>query len=56
MGYKEESVAFPAPDVSVGRFAQASRVFRHGIEHGLDIGRRAGDHAKVFACRRLLLQ
>jgi hypothetical protein len=56
MGYKEEPVAFPAPDVSVGRFTQASRALRYGIEHGPDISRRAGDDAEDFARGGLLLQ
>ena len=40
----------------VERLAQASGALRHGVEHGLDVGRRARDDAQDLACRRLLLQ
>src|SRR5262245_22953859 len=52
---------FPAFPINSGndgirRFAQLCRAFRHGIQHRLDIGRRAGDHAQNLAGCCLLLQ
>ena len=34
----------------------AARHFRNGVQHRLDIRRRASDHAQNFTRRRLLLQ
>ena len=36
--------------------AQPRRIFRHHIQHRLDVRRRAGDHAQNLTRRRLLLQ
>jgi hypothetical protein len=56
MGDEEEPVAVPAPDGGVERLAQARGALRHGVEHRLDVRRRARDDAKNLARRRLLLQ
>ena len=49
-------IAFDAIDLSIIGVAKARGVFRHNIEYGLNIGRRAGDNPQDFTCRRLLLQ
>ena len=56
MGDEEEPVAVLVPDGRVERLAQASGALRHGVEHGLDVGRRARDDAQDLAGRGLLLQ
>ncbi len=56
MGDEQELVAVAAEDAHVLRLAQARRALRHGVEHGLDVGRRARDNAQDLGGRRLLLQ
>src|SRR6266436_1176895 len=51
-----DQVAVVAPDYPEDRTAQDAGVADDRVEHGLDIGRRARDHAKDLARRRLLLQ
>src|SRR5215475_9425500 len=50
------SVAFNATNRRVGRATKPRRIFRHGVEHRLDVCRRAGDDAQDFTRGSLLLQ
>ncbi len=43
MGDQEEPVVVPAEDGGVQRLAQAGGALRNGVEHGLNVGRRAAD-------------
>ena len=43
-------------NLRIGCVAQPRGIFGNGIQHRLDIRRRAGDDAQDFARRRLLLQ
>src|SRR5687767_4909894 len=49
-------IAFDAIDLSIIGLAKPRGVFRHNIEYGLNIGRRAGDDAQDLTRRSLLLQ
>src|SRR4029077_13846551 len=49
-------ITFNPTDYRVRCVTQTCRAFRHGIQHRLDVCRRAGDNAKNLARRRLLLQ
>ncbi len=49
-------VTINAVDECIGCFAQSRGTFSNYIKHGLDIGWRAGNHAKYFTGRSLLLQ
>ena len=40
----------------ISRSTNSGRIFRHSIQHRLDIRRRAGDDAQDFTRRGLLLQ
>jgi len=51
-----ESIVVQPEDRGVRRLAQPSRALGHGVEHRLDVGRRAADDAQDLARRRLLLQ
>src|SRR4030095_1039008 len=43
-------------NTGISRPANSGSILRNGIQHRLNVGRRAGDHAKNLACRGLLLQ
>ena len=51
-----QMVRFLHEDRDVRRLAETCCALGDGLEHGLDVGRRARDDAQDFACRRLLLQ
>jgi len=55
MGDEEELVAIWAPNGSVVCLAQPCRALTHGVEHDLNVGRRARDGAEDFTGRDLLL-
>ena len=40
----------------IGRITQSRGIFRHHIQHRLNVCRRAGDDPQDFTRRRLLLQ
>ena len=50
-----EPVAIDLEDRGIEGVAQTGGAPQHGREHGLDVGRRAGDDAKNLARRCLLL-
>jgi hypothetical protein len=56
IGHQTQAVAFQPEDGGVERITQAGGTGRHGIEDGLDVGRRTADDAQDLAGRRLLLQ
>jgi hypothetical protein len=56
VGDEEEPVALWAPNGSVVRLAQPRCALTHGVEHDLNIGRRARDGAEDLTGRVLLLQ
>ena len=53
---ERESVAVPAVDGGVERFAQPGRALRDGVEHGLDVGWRARDGSQDLGGGGLLLE
>ena len=53
---RAQHVALYAIDLSINRVAQARGTFGNGVQHRLNVRRRAGDDAQDFACRGLLLQ
>src|SRR5262245_25057196 len=48
--------AVGAPNSRVAGIAQARSVFSHGVQHRLDVRRRAGDHAQDLAGPGLLCE
>jgi hypothetical protein len=46
MGDEPHALAVPPPDLGVGRAAVAGRALHHRVEHRLEIGGRAADHAQ----------
>jgi len=56
MSDEQKLLAVPAEDGGVERLAQAGGALRDGVEHRLDVCRRAADDAQDLAGRRLLLQ
>ncbi len=56
VGNHLEHAAVHARDRRIVGLAQARRAFCHGIQYGLDIGRRARDHAQDFAGSGLLFK
>ena len=56
MGDEAQPVVLPTEDRGVERLAQTGGGLRHGIEDGLDVRGRAGDHAEDLGRGRLLLQ
>src|SRR5215831_11787496 len=53
---EQQTITFPTEDGGVEGLAQASCALRYGIEHWLDVSRRARDDAQDLARRRLALQ
>ncbi len=53
---RPEGIAIHAKDGRVVRVAQPRRTLRHGVQHRLQVGRRAADHTQDLAGGRLLLQ
>src|SRR5262249_49238838 len=51
----DKPIAFSPEDLGVGRLAQPRGTLRHGVEHGMEVGRRAADDSPELGCRRLLL-
>ena len=51
MGDEAQPIAVQTEDGSVVRLTQAGRALRHGIEHGLHVGRRLADHPQDLAGR-----
>ena len=47
MSDEEKPIAFPSEDLGIRRLAEPSRALRHGIEHRLDVRRRARDTFKM---------
>jgi hypothetical protein len=56
MGDEQELVAIWAPNGSIVRLAQPRRALTQGIEHDLNVGRRAREGAEDLTGRDLLLQ
>ena len=56
MGYQSKHVTIDATNQSVICITQPCGILRNSIQHRLNIGRRAGDHAQDFTRRRLLFQ
>jgi hypothetical protein len=56
MGNGHQPIAVRPPNGRVVRLAQAHRVSADGVEHGLNVGRRAGDDAEDRAGSHLLFQ
>ena len=56
IGNEMQLLAVEPENVGKQAVAEGNRISRDGIEHRLDIGRRAANHAQNFARRSLLLQ
>src|SRR5262245_32932554 len=56
LGDQEEPVTVTSVDGGVHRTAETGGALRQGLEHGLDVGRRAADDTEYFRGRRLLIQ
>src|SRR6266508_2280083 len=55
-GTPTKNVPLKAIDLGVRCFAKPGRALGHRVQHRLNIGWRAGDHAQNLASRRLLLR
>jgi hypothetical protein len=56
VGDEDEPVAIWAPNGSIVRLAQPRCALTHGVEHVLNVGRRARDGTEDLTGRVLLLQ
>src|SRR5262245_3589523 len=54
--HQSVAVALNEANHCISRFAQPCRIFCHDIKNGLNVCRRAGNHAQDFTCGSLLLQ
>ena len=55
-GNAEEQVAVDSVEGRAVSLGQSDRTLDDGMKHSTEVGRRGGDHAQQFGCRRLLLQ
>src|SRR5262245_36411677 len=51
-----KGICLDAKNYSILSFTQPGRIFCDYVQHRLNVGRRAGNDAQDFTCRRLLLQ